>query len=85
MSFTTALSYWCGLGFVARDLPSAAVGGSALAIHICDAVLCRLLAGSAGRPRNNWTVVGFIGGVWAVAWMLLLVRPRRNAPDAGRG
>jgi hypothetical protein len=51
-------------------------------VHICDAVLCRLLAASGGRPRNPWTVVGFIGGVWAVALMLVL--PRRNAPGAGR-
>jgi hypothetical protein len=85
MSFATALSYWSGLAFVAPDLPSAVVGGTTLAVHICDAVLCRLLAGSAGRPRNPWTVVGFIGGVWAVAWMLVVVLPRRQAPDAGRG
>jgi hypothetical protein len=82
MSFASALSYWSGLAFVAPDLPGTAVAGTALAVHICDAVLCRLLAASGGRPRNPWTVVGFIGGVWAVALMLVL--PRRNAPGAGR-
>jgi len=83
MSFATALSYWSGLALLAPDLPGTAVAGTALVLHICDAVLCRLLAGSAGRPRNPWTVVGFIGGVWAVALMLVL--PRRSGPDAGYG
>jgi hypothetical protein len=85
MSFATAVSYWGGLAFVAPDLPGAAIGGTALAVHICDAVLCRLLAQSAGRARNPWTVVGFIGGIWAVAVMLIVVLPTRREPDAGRG
>ena len=79
MSFATALSYCSGLAFVAPDLPPSAIGGTALVVNICNAVLCRLLAGNGGRPRNVWTLVGFIGGPWAVAVMLVL--PRRTPPE----
>ena len=74
MSFATALAYWSGLAFVAPDLPPATVLGTALVLHICDAILCRIFAGNAGRWRNGWTVIGFVGGLSAVAILLLLPR-----------
>jgi hypothetical protein len=80
MTFATALAYWSGLAFVAPDLPPGAVVGTALVLHICDAVLCRLLARNGGRPRNLWTVIGFFGGIVAVSLLLLL--PRRAPASA---
>jgi len=74
MSFATALAYWSGLAFVAPDLPPGTVLGTALVLHICDAILCRIFAGNAGRWRNGWTVIGFVGGLSAVAILLLLPR-----------
>jgi hypothetical protein len=53
-----------------------------LAIHICDAIMCRLLAHNNGYPKTAWTVLGFIGGLWAVVVLLLLPR-RIAAPPAG--
>jgi hypothetical protein len=78
MTFATVLAYWSGLAFVAPDLPPQALVGTAVVLHLCDAVLCRLLARNGGRPRNAWTVIGFVGGISAVA--LLLVLPRRPLP-----
>ena len=81
MTFATALAYWSGLAFVAPELPPATIVGTALVLHICDAVLCRIFAGNAGRPRNPWTVIGFVGGISAVAVLLLLPR-RPPAPPS---
>ena len=59
------------------DLPVPALVGTALALHVCDAILCRLFAYNNGYPRNVWTVLGLIAGLWAVA--VLIVLPRRAA------
>ncbi|HWP67114.1 MAG TPA: hypothetical protein VNO26_14545 [Candidatus Limnocylindria bacterium] len=80
MSFATALAYWSGLAFVAPGPPPATVIGTALVLHVCDAILCRIFAGNAGRSRNAWTVIGFVGGIWAVAFLLLLPRPAPAPP-----
>lgn len=80
MTLVTALSYLSGLGFVAPDLPPATVVGTALALHVCDAIMCRLFAHNNGYPKTVWTVLGFIAGLWAVALLILL--PRRSAPPS---
>jgi len=77
VTLATALSYLSGLGFVAPDLPLPALLGTALALHVCDAILCRLFAYNNGYPRNLWTALGLIAGLWAVAVLILL--PRRAA------
>ena len=82
MTPATFLSYWTGLAFVAPELPWPTLVGTGLAMHICDAIMCRLFAHNNGYPKAAWTVLGFIGGLWAVAILLLLPR-RRAAPPAG--
>jgi hypothetical protein len=81
MTFATVLAYWSGLAFVAPGLPPAAIAGTALVLHVCDAILCRIFAGNAGRPRTPWTIIGFVGGISAVAVLLLLPR-RTPAPPS---
>jgi len=81
MSLATALSYVSGLAFVAPDLPAESVVGTTLVLHICDAVLCRLFARNNGYPRAMWTTLGFVGGIWAVA--VLIVLPSRRHPSRG--
>ena len=81
MTLVTALSYLSGLGFVAPDLPPATVLGTALALHVCDAIMCRLFAHNNGYPKTLWTVLGFIAGLWAVALLVLLPR-RPGTPSA---
>jgi len=78
------LSYWTGLGFVASDLDLWTLVGTALAVHVCDAIMCRLFAHNNGCPKNLWTGLGLLAGLWAVAVLILL--PRRDAapPPPGR-
>jgi hypothetical protein len=81
MTLSTVLSYWSGLAFVAPQLPWPTLVGTLLILHACDAVVCRLLAHNTGRPPARWTLIGFVGGLWAVAALLLLPRPG-NGPAA---
>ncbi|HSV06280.1 MAG TPA: hypothetical protein VLI07_07190 [Candidatus Binatus sp.] len=76
MTLTTFIAYLSGLRFVAPDLDGPAVLGTALALHVCEAIVCRLFAHNNGYPKNLWTLLGFIGGLWAVAVLILL--PRRG-------
>jgi len=80
MTLPPAVAYLSGLAFVAPDLPPPALFGTALALHVCDAILCRLFAHNNGYPKNLWTLFGFMAGLWAVAVLILL--PRRGPPPA---
>lgn len=77
MTLATALGYLTGLAFVAPPMEFHVLAGTAVALHVCDAIMCRLVARNNGHPKNVWTLLGFIAGVWAVAVLILL--PRRAA------
>lgn len=76
MTLVTLVGYLSGLAFVAPPLEPHVLLGTALALHICDAIMCRLFAQNNGYPQNLWMLLGFIGGLWAVAVLILL--PRRH-------
>jgi hypothetical protein len=78
MTAATLLAYLSGLALVAPDLEPPALVGTALTLHVCHAVLCRLFAHKNGYPTNLWTLLGLIAGLWAVAAIILL--PRRGSP-----
>jgi len=80
MTLAVALSYLSGLRFVAPDLEPPALLGTALALHVCDALMCRLFAHNNGYPKNLWTLLGLVAGVWAVAVLILLPRRDGAAP-----
>jgi hypothetical protein len=82
MTLATFLSYWSGLAFVAPELPWPTLIGTILGLHTCDAIMCRLFAHNSGYPKTTWTVIGFIGGLWAVAVLLLLPRRPGEPPAA---
>jgi hypothetical protein len=71
------LGYFSGLRFLDPTLPLPTLLGTMAIAHACDAVMCRLFAENNGYPRNLWTVIGFVFGVWAVACLIVL--PKREA------
>ena len=76
MTVATLVPYLSGLWLVAPDLDHAALLGTSLALHICYAVMCRLIAHNNGHAKNLWTALGFIAGLSTVAVLILL--PRRD-------
>ncbi|HEV7731810.1 MAG TPA: hypothetical protein VGR62_06595 [Candidatus Binatia bacterium] len=82
MTLETVLGYWTALAFVAPPMPLPTLLGTALGLHICDAIMCRLVAHNNGYPKNLWTLLGFIGGIWAVAVLILLPRRDGSAPTS---
>ena len=76
MTLPGVLAVSSGLRLVAPDLAPPVVLGTALALHLCDAIMCRLIAHNRGYPKNLWTLLGLVGGLWAVAILIFL--PRRD-------
>lgn len=79
MPLDVFLGYFTGLHLLAPDMPLETLWRTALVTNTCDAVMCRLFAYNNGYPRNLWTLLGFVFGIWAVAVLLLL--PRRAAVE----
>ena len=79
MTVAAFLGYASGVALVAPELAAPALLGTALAVQICHAIMCRLIAHNNGYPKNLCTLLGLIGGLWAVA--VLLVLPRRTVPS----
>jgi hypothetical protein len=69
-----------GLRFVAPDLDAPALVGTALVVQVCHGIMCRIFAHNNGYPKNTWTALGLIGGLWAVTLLILL--PRRGGGAA---
>lgn len=84
MTLADVLMYASGLFLVAPDLDAGARVGTSLAVLACDAAVCRLFAYNNGYPRNAWTLLGLVGGLWAVAVLILLPRRGEPAPTADR-
>jgi len=72
----TLLGYLSGLGFLQPDITLATLLPTMLVVNICDAIMCRLFAHNNGYPKNLWTIIGFVFGIWAVA--ALIVMPKRE-------
>ena len=72
----TFLGVLSGLGFLQDDLPLATLVPTMFVVNVCDAIMCRLFAHNNGYPKNLWTLIGFVFGLWGV--MLLIVIPKRE-------
>ena len=72
----TLLGYLSGFAFLQSDIPLGTLVPTMLVVNTCDAIMCRLFAHNNGYPKNLWTVVGFVFGIWAVA--ALIVMPKRE-------
>jgi hypothetical protein len=84
MTTLTILSYLSGVGLVAPGLEPATILGTSLALQICHAIMCRLFAHNNGYPKGLWTTLGLVGGIWAVALLILLPNRRPVAPHDER-
>lgn len=78
MSWDVFFGYFTGLALVAPHLDGATLLRTAFVVHTCDSIMCRLFAHNSGYPKNLWTVLGFVFGIWAVA--VLIVLPHRTPP-----
>ena len=85
MTFEAILGYGTGLALLAPDMPFATLWRTALLVHVCDAVVCGILAYNGNRPRWRWAALGLVAGIWAVALLLVLpVRPGPVSPPLRR-
>ncbi len=73
----TFLGFLSGLAFLPHDeLTLGTLVATMFVINTCDAVMCRLFAHNNGYPKNLWTAIGFVFGIWGVA--TLIVMPKRE-------
>lgn len=79
MTWDVFLGYFTGLRLLTPDLDPATLLRTIFVVHTCDSIMCRLFAHNNGYPKNLWTVLGFVFGIWAVA--VLLILPRRLPPQ----
>ena len=82
MDVAALVSTASGLRFVAPALDPRTIVGTGVVVQICHGILCRIFAHNNGYPKNTWTALGLIGGLWAVALLILL--PRRGGVLGGK-
>jgi len=70
------LAYFNGFGILLAASRAGDVGPHGRGGHALDSIMCRLFAHNNGYPKNLWTVLGFVFGIWAVAVLILLPRRR---------
>ena len=78
MSWDVALGYFTGFYLLNPTMEAAVLVRTVLVVHVCDAIMCRLFAHNNSYPKNLWTLLGFIFGVWALGVLILL--PKRTRP-----
>ena len=79
MTWDVLLGYFTGLRLLSAQLDPATLVRTAIVVHVCDAIMCRLFAHNNGYPKNTWTALGFVFGIWAVAVLIVLPRRRRDS------
>jgi hypothetical protein len=72
----TFLGVLSGLRLLRAEIPLPTLVATMILVNICDAVMCRLFAHNNGYPKNLWTVIGLVFGIWGVA--TLIVMPKRE-------
>ena len=72
MSFEVLVGYFTGLRVLGGNLPFPTLLSTALVVHLLDGIMCRLFAHNNGHPKNLWTVLGLVFGIWAMATLVLL-------------
>jgi hypothetical protein len=80
VTWDVVLGYFTGLHLLDPALDLATLLRTAAVVHTCDAIMCRLFAHNNGYPKNLWTALGFVFGIWALAVLILL--PKRPRPSS---
>jgi hypothetical protein len=75
----TFLGVLSGLAFLQDGLELKTLVPSMIVVNVCDAIMCRLFAHNNGYPKNLWTAIGFVFGIWAVAALIVLPKRERRA------
>lgn len=75
------LAYVSGVHFIRPNLEPRALLATLAVIHLCNAVLCLIIARHKGRSQTGWTLAGLVLGVWGA---LPLVLGRRRPGAAAR-
>lgn len=76
MDWPALLGYFSLLSFIEPELEGAVLVRTAFVVHVCDAVLCRLIATHSGRDKGLWTIGGLLLGIWALGFLLFLPKPQ---------
>jgi hypothetical protein len=76
----TFLGYLSGLRLLRSEIPLPTLVATMIVVNICDAVMCRLFAHNNGYPKNLWTAIGLVFGIWGMA--ALIVMPKREKRSA---
>jgi hypothetical protein len=79
----TFLGYLTGLRFATADIDLTTLLRTALIVNICNAIVCRVIAGNHGMARTLWTALGFVFGFWALAAALTISATRTLGNDEG--
>jgi hypothetical protein len=72
----SVLGVLSGLALLKADLPLGVLVPTMIMVNVCDAIMCRLFAHNNGYPKNLWTAIGLVFGLWGVA--ALIVMPKRE-------
>jgi len=81
VSWYVLLGYFSGLSLIHPGLDPSTLVRTVLVVHTCDAIMCRLFAYNNHYPKNVWTALGFVFGIWAVAILILLPKRSSGAPE----
>jgi hypothetical protein len=84
MGWESFLGYLSLLSFINPELEGAMLARTVAVVHICDAVLCRLIAAHTGRSKTLWAFTGFFLGIWALAILLFVHTVRAPATASPR-
>ncbi len=68
---TELLAYASGVYFIEPDMEQHALLATLAAIHLCDGVLCFVIARHGGRHQAGWALAGLILGIWGALPLLL--------------
>jgi hypothetical protein len=78
VSFEEFFGYFTGLRLLAGNLTFPSLFMTAFVVHCLDGIMCRLFARNNDYPKNLWTALGFVFGIWAVVSLVFLPKKQKE-------